>query len=94
MWSPSKETREALVWASDIEDEPQLYPKEVVDALKRIEEMEAVSPGSSCDHDFMYGIKGYVIRDSGVVGIRPDAPEIAKREWACHWEEITHRVGG
>jgi len=88
MWAPSKETQDALVWKDDVEREPQLYPKELVTALSQIDNIEKEKEGASYDPKFIFSVKGFIIRDFGVVGVRPDAPEIAKREWMEHWEAL------
>ena len=76
----SEETQKMLVGMWDVQREPHLYPKEVVDALN------AVKPDDPVDIEKMYRFKGFVIFDWGPVGIRPDASAEAKEEWMEYWE--------
>ncbi|MCL2318030.1 MAG: hypothetical protein FWC44_03115 [Methanomassiliicoccaceae archaeon] len=75
----SEETRKMLVNMEGVLNEPHLFPKEVVDALKTI------TPDDPVDLKKMYGINGYVIYDMGYVGIRPEASTEAKAEWMNFW---------
>ena len=85
-WVRSRETSDALVKKEDIEREPQLYPKEVVEALGRIAAMEARDFGSTMKPEFRFAFKGYIISDMEPVCIRPDASDFAKKEWMNYWE--------
>ena len=75
--------------------EPELYPKELVDALNRLYEYEmAIAKGQPVDKlsisditstDGMFSIEGYIIESSGIVGIHPNAPDEVKEEWMVYW---------
>jgi len=82
----SRETLDALVDRSDIEREPHKYPKGVIDAFKRMDELEAVNTGSSLKPEFMFAIDGFIIQELGPAGIRPDASDLTKKEWMEYWE--------
>jgi len=86
MWICSPETVDVMVGKKDIEREPHLYPKEIVEALGRIEEMESIEMGSSMEPEFRFAYEGWIIQDCGLVGLRPGASDLAKKEWMNYWE--------
>jgi len=89
MWICSRETSDAWVYKADIEREPHLYPKEVVEALGKIEELDAKDLGYTTESpEFRFAFEGYEINKYGVVGLRPDASELAKKEWMSHWRAM------
>ena len=84
-WAPSKALQDALIDRYDVEDEPELYPPELVAALKRIDELETIGDGSSqYDPEFMFSVEGYIV-DDGLVGVHPNASDRVKEEWMKIW---------
>ena len=83
----SKEMRDFFVHKDNVEDEPWLYPPELVAALKHIDELDANggSP-SQYDPEFMFSVEGYIV-DDGIVGVHPSAPDRVKEEWMQYWRD-------
>jgi len=82
MWLPSRELMDNMVGMMSVIDEPDIYPKEVVAALRDLHEGK-----SSYDYETMYSFQGYII-STGTVGIRPDAPSAVREEWMMHWNRV------
>lgn len=72
---------EYLVDAEYVIAHPELFPDEVLKALKNVNQ----DPHAD-RYERMYRFKGWVIRSFSNVGIHPDAPQERKDEWLMYWK--------
>ena len=82
MWAPSDELEANMVYVMDVLNEPDIYPKELVEALRNQE--KGILPGFMEEKS----IEGYIIQP-GVVGVHPDAPKAVKDEWMEYWRSYS-----
>ena len=78
MWVPSAELMKNIVYIDDVLNEPDIYPAELVEALRELR--QAATEGRNQNFFNMYSIEGYVI-SAGMVGVCPNAPQSVKDEW-------------
>lgn len=89
-WLPTPELIWALVSMTDILNDPDSYPEEVVKALKELKAAQEKQDASGKyvrvvpPYDEMYRFPGYIISHDNIT-IRPDASEELKKEWMEHW---------
>ena len=79
MWTHSNEFLKNVVGMMDVLDNPDIYPKELIDALRDLHEGK-----TKRNYNTMYSIRGYIVH-GGWVGVRPDAPQAVKDEWMEFW---------
>lgn len=92
MLSLSLELLEAFVSSTDIADNPEIYPRGVVDALNKLmADQEKLNESGINDivvlpRYEMYRFPGYIIALGSNVSIRPDASKEVKEEWMDLWK--------
>jgi len=83
MWIHSDELFKNVVGMMDVLNGPDVYPKELVNALRDLHEGK-----TKHDYNTMYSIRGYIVQ-RGWVGVRPDAPQTVKDEWMEFWTALS-----
>jgi len=79
----SDELQRSTIRMFDVQREPGVYPKEVVEAFQAL----ADHP-DNFTYEGAFKIEGYIVHDCGIVGIRPGSPEHIREEWMKYWSAI------
>jgi len=81
-WAPSSELRGKTLSSGDSVTHPELFPEEVLNALK---EMKNDTEPRTRARKFRF--EGWIIQ-SGIVGVRSDVSQAGKEEWMRYWERM------
>ena len=90
----SKEFKQSVIRRADVEREPELYPMELHNAFKRLDSYRIDrSNGLRGENllDIEYGVEGFIVDSSGVVGVHPSSSEEVKKEWMNYWRSRKER---
>jgi len=86
MWI-QRESLGYMLHTGDSESNPELFPPEILDALRDRE-----NDPKRFYHDREFRFNGWIIQ-RGIVGIRSDAPQAAKDEWMSYWKMMHDNPG-